>query len=299
MPRKNQERTGVVNDHELETPLSRKWSYNAGWSISSPLVAGSFIYHLADAHVYKIPVSVEGNNGILSHNKTQKVKVSGAIHTGSDPTYDSRNNLLFIGSGDKSLVMVNSNDLSIKDVVNTEVRLVSAPHLLSNNTVAYASATERDGSSSKNAMIYIVKYDPNFIEKPKFKDYQFDQLMNNSNAEITGTFADMGGDRFLVPYNIKGKDDRGYVVAWQAHTSGVGPPSLSPLWYRDTKVGVSTTPVYDKSRDRVYYVDKRGNVYAVNASNGAPLIPGKDGIIYPNNLGSTLSNNSPAYIRTS
>jgi len=281
---KDQQRTGESIKQVTQPPLYLKWTAkNIGWSISQPIVVGNYIYHQAGGYLYKIPLNLPFDRksyttkSFLSKG-VKRVKISNDYNARSHPVYDSKTNRLYVGTGDYRIRRINPSTMKIEVSYDADGRLVDAPTLLGKELIAY-------GTSS--ATLYIRK--ANYVLRHK--------LSNDSSMVITGTFAvkESKNPIIFIPINYRGQNRSGFVDAYRIIDNGNGKaPSYKYVWSKPFKTdnGVPTSAVYDKSKDRVYFTDKSGAVYAVNASTGK--LVWKNTTYRSKSSATTLINNSPA-----
>lgn len=281
----DQQRTHRALGQLTQPPLYLKWKIsNIGWSISQPIVVNGYIFHQAGGYLYKIPLNLpfteksESVSWLLNHGAS-RVKISNYYNARSHPVYDQQTNSIYVGTADKQIRRVSFSSLKITDTYSGSGRLVDAPTVLGKNLIAYG-----DG----NAEIFLFKGD--------FRNV-ISLASPSSGMEVTGTFGVKPGKYpvIYIPMNFKGGNRPGYVDAFQVIDHGNGhAPSIKYIWSHPFQAdnGVPTNTVYDKQTDRVYFTDKSGMVYAINAKNGH--------LVWNNNnfrsasAATTLVNNSPA-----
>lgn len=281
---KNQQRVREAVAQHTQPPLFLKWqAKNIGWSISQPIVAGNFIFHQAGGYLYKIPLNTPFTGKKLSVNSllkqgTTRKKISNKYHAASHPVYDAKTNRIYVGTGDNKIRKVNPNSLVINQTINAYGRLVDAPTILGKDLIAYGTG---------KAQLYVNK----LTQTRRI-------TLGSSPMEITGTFAVKKGKNpiIFVPINYKGLNHTGFVDAYKIIDRGKGKaPTYKFVWKKPfkTKNGVSASVVYDKERDRIYFADKSGTVYAVNAKNGKKVW--QNSRFHSASVTTTLVNNSPAF----
>lgn len=284
----NKERQRLTDDGHTRPPLYFKWRMRLGWSISQPIYHDGFFYHIAGGKVYKIPEDMgfhsEGTpasrimndfydkGGIVRH-------ITNRYEARSHPAYDPATDTLYVGMGNSRVYALNPRTLSIRGGIQTHAeRLVSAPTILPNGTMAIAS---------DDARVRIYKD----LHKGAKNSYVIHDFRGSDpKITITGSPA-VNGNRLFVPITFAGKDKAGYVVALDVKTSG-SRPDTSVAWIFRTKNGVAASTVYKDGR--VYFADKSGAVYAVNAKNGRKIWENTSR--YASSSGTTLVNNSPAVV---
>ena len=70
---KDQQRTREAVDQFIEPLVVPKWDVkNVGWSISQPVVGSGNIYHQAGGYLYKIPLDMPFEKGLITTNKFLK-----------------------------------------------------------------------------------------------------------------------------------------------------------------------------------------------------------------------------------
>lgn len=281
---KDQQRTEESVKQVTQPPLYLKWiAKNIGWSISQPIVVGNYIYHQAGGYLYKIPLNLafdRKNYSVKSFlsEGVKRVKVSNDYNARSHPVYDPETNRIYVGTGDERIRRINPSNLKIEKSYVAHGRLVTAPTVLGKDLIAYGT---------EKASLYVYKGNKGLIH----------QLSYDSSMEITGTFAVKESKHpiIFVPINYRGQNRSGFVDAYEIIDNGNGKtPSYKYVWSKPFKTdnGVPTNTVYDKSKDRVYFSDKSGAVYAVNASTGK--LVWKNTTYRAKLNTTTLVNNSPA-----
>ncbi|MFD1363106.1 outer membrane protein assembly factor BamB family protein [Lentibacillus salinarum] len=281
---KDQERTREAVGQSTQPPLYLKWQTpNIGWSISQPIVANEHIFHQAGGYLYKIPLDIPFTGGNLSvesllNNGTKRVKISNDYHATSHPVYDAETNSIYVGTGDNRIRKVNPKTLEITKSINAYARLVSAPTTVGNELIAYGTG---------EAHLYLNKNNETTLL----------DLGSNSSMEITGTFGVKGGENpiIFVPVSYKYTNRSAFVDAYRIIDNGPGnEPSYEFVWSQpfQTDNGVSASVTYDEAEDHLYFADKSGTVYAVDASTGKQVW--KNTTYASSSTGTTLVNNSPA-----
>lgn len=280
---KNQERVREAVAQHTQPPLYLKWqASNIGWSISQPIVAGDNIYHQAGGYLYKIPLDMPFLGKKLSRSSflkqgVKRKKISSDYDAASHPVYDAKTNSIYVGTGENKVRKINPKTLNIDIDFNAGGRLVNAPTMLGKNLIAFG-----DG----NAVLRV------------FKGSKGKRLhLGPSPMEITGTFAVKEGKNpiIFVPVSYRHQDRAAFVDAYKIIDHGSGKaPTYKFVWSKPFKTnnGVSASVVYDKKKDRVYFADKSGTVYAVNAKNGKQVW--KNTRFKSASAATTLVNNSPS-----
>lgn len=280
---KDQYRTREAVNQFVKPEIVPKWDVkNIGWSISQPVVGNGHIYHQAGGYLYKIPLDMPFQKGLMTTNKflnqgAERTKISNDYHAASHPVYDDQTNSIYVGTGENRIRKIDPDTLNVEYDYKKGGRLVNAPAVLGENLMAYG-----DGKAN----LYI------------FKGLNRQQIrLGSSPMEVTGTFAVKDGKNpiIYVPVNYKGINHEGFVDAFKVIDNGSGKaPSYKPVWSKPfkTKNGVSTSVVYDDKKNRIYFADKSGNIYAVNAKNGKQVWRNTTYSSYSSHI--TLVNNSPA-----
>ncbi|GGK34862.1 hypothetical protein GCM10010965_29770 [Caldalkalibacillus thermarum] len=283
------QRTAV--DQKAMPPLYKKWEVeNIGWSISSPVTDGTYIYHVAGGFLYKIPLNLNFYDQPLTvssflrqrginNEQVQRVRISDNPHVASHPTYDPIRNRIYVGTGDNRVARINPSTMRIERWFSAGARVVAAPTVLGEDLLVY--------STGERARLFLAKHD-----QRDFINY------GDSPAEITGTVAvkqTSRGPIIFVPINYRGQNRPGFVDAIRVIDRGRGrAPGFEFVWSRPfrTDNGVAASIVYDERRDRIYFADKSGAVYAVNASTGRQVW--KNTRYRHSSSATTMVNNSPA-----
>jgi|GEM_PF-6902524 len=280
----DQSRTRVVDDGKTNIPVSKKWKFGAGWSISQPIIAPangkSYFFHQAGGFLYRIPIDLNFRpDSVVWANDTEfiakggaKVDVSSSYNARSHPVYNSNKNLIYVGTGDGKVVEVNPSSMMIRNqYLQAGKRIVTAPHFLADGWMAI-------GNDSAELVF--------FKEGTKPEEINIDTT-NDSSSEITGSFASVGNG-VVVPLTYKGKTKQAKVAFYRI-ISNNGKVYASILWQYTTANGVATNIVYDQTRQLVYFTDKSGTTYALNATSGQLVWKNEQ-----NKSSSTLVNNSAA-----
>lgn len=282
---KDQTRERKAENQRTQPPLYKKWEVkNIGWSISSPVTDGTYIYHVAGGYLYKIPLNLNFYDNPMSANQfldqgVSRIQISNNPHVASHPTYDPVTERLYVGTGDDRVAKINPLSMRIERWYSTGNRVVAAPTVLGDDLIAY--------STGNRARLFLAKG----IERHVVN-------MGAAPAEITGTLAvkeTSEGPIIFVPITYRGINRAGYVDAFRVIDNGSGKvPSIQYVWPRPfrTDNGVAASIVYDEERNRIYFSDKSGTVYAVNARNGKQVW--KNTTYRHASSSTTLVNNSPA-----
>ncbi|MFD1362726.1 outer membrane protein assembly factor BamB family protein [Lentibacillus salinarum] len=280
---KDQQRTHEAVAQHTQPPLYLKWQIpNIGWSISQPIVANGYIFHQAGGYLYKIPSDMPFSGedlsvGSLLDKGAERVKISNDYHATSHPVYDTKTDSIYVGTGDDRIRKINPNTLNNERTYRAGARLVNAPTMLGEELIAFGNGDA------------VLKF---------FKGSKGQPIrLGSSPMEITGTPAVKEGNNpiIFVPVSYQHLNREGFVDAFRVIDNGFGEaPSIQPVWSQPftTDNGVSTTPVYDEGDDRVYFADKSGTVYAVDASTGEQIWKNEKYSSYSAHI--TLVNNSPA-----
>lgn len=284
---KDQQRTHNAVGQHTQPPLYLKWKIsNIGWSISQPIVANGYIFHQAGGYLYKIPLNLpfteksESVSWLLKHG-ARRVKISNNYNARSHPVYDQQTHSIYVGTADNLIRKINPNTMRIESTFKFSAGrpLVDAPTILGKDLTAFG-----DG----NAQVYLLKGDYRNV---------ISLASPSSKMVVTGTFGVKQEKHpiIFIPMNFKGMDRSGYVDAYQVIDHGSGKaPTFKYVWSKPfiAENGVPTSTVYDKQTDRVYFTDKSGTVYAINAKNGHLVWKNKK--FRSASAASTLVNNSPA-----
>lgn len=282
------ERQRLADDGSTRPPLYFKWALKTGWSISQPVYRDGYFYHIAGGRIYKIPENMdfhpEGTSqSVIRQDLVSKEgiikEITSAYEGRSQPSYSVAYDTLYTGMGDQRVYALNPRTLRIKGAIQTSGgRLVSAPTPLSNGVIAIAG---------NDARVRIYKD----LHRGVTNNYIIHNFRgSDSSITITGSPA-VNGDRLFVPVTFSGKNKQGYVVALDVNTSA-NKPDTSVAWTFRTKNGVATSTVYHDGI--VYFSDKSGGMYAVNASNGRLIWQNQQHQSDSNTI--NLVNNSPSLV---
>lgn len=281
-------RERITDDGMTKPPLYYKWAMNLGWSISQPIHVGDFFYHFAGGIIFKIPINMDFHpKGEAESTIYQDFISKGGKSRFLTSNYEGRSQLsysvaydtLFVGTGNDRVYALDPVTLKSKGWIQTSGgRLVSAPTPIVNGTLAIADA-------NANLRLYkdLYKGVTNKSTIVSFRD-------GDSSITITGSPA-VHDNRMFIPITYSAKNKEGRVVAIDVSKSG-SKPSVSLAWQFKTRNGVATSTVY---RDGVvYFSDKSGGMYAVNANNGKLIWQNQQHQTGNNTV--TLVNNSPSIV---